>query len=160
MRGKQGRKRDLFQGCSPRKTRCTKLYKSPRDAAVAFAKLMKQSENDSIVHLDFSSPSVGPSAVLREPTCSPMEGARLPLMLPGLKTLVCGHSQSVQHVSRPLTAAQLSLARMCHVDVPFVEVVPCMQGIECTAHLRPAPCAIGERAVVHGYPVLSCWYPV
>ena len=60
-----------------------------------------------IAHLDFSSPSVGPSGMLREPTCSLMEGARLYLMPPGL-TLVCGNAQSVQHVSRPLTAAQLS----------------------------------------------------
>ena len=124
VRGKQGRKRDLFQGCSPRKTRCTKLYKNPREAAIAFAKLMKDTENDPISHLDFSSPSVGPSGMLREPTCSPMEGARLPLMPPGLKTLMCSNSQSVQHVSRPLTAAQLSLARMC--GVAFVEAVPGM----------------------------------
>ena len=63
-------------------------------------------------------------------------------------------SQSV-HVSKPLTAAQLSLARMC--GVPSVEAVPCMQAIaSCTALAVCYRYAIGERmgerAVVHGYP--------
>ena len=93
VRGKQGRKRDKYQGCSLNKTRRTKLFKTLRQAAIAFAKLMKDTENDPIAHLDFSSPSMGPSGMLREPTCSPMEGARLHLMPPGL-TLVCGNAQS------------------------------------------------------------------
>ena len=130
VRGKQGRKRDLFQGCSPRKTRCTKLYKNPREAAIAFAKLMKDTENDPISHLDFSSPSVGPSGMLREPTCSPMEGARLPLTHASkaensdVQQFAERAACEQQHVSRPLTAAQLSLARMC--GVAFVEAVPGM----------------------------------
>ena len=44
--GKQGRERDKYQGYSPNKTRRTKLFKTPREAAIAFAKLMKDTEND------------------------------------------------------------------------------------------------------------------
>ena len=51
VRGKQGRKRDKYQGCSPNKTRRTKLFKTLRQAAIAFAKLMKDTENDPIAHL-------------------------------------------------------------------------------------------------------------
>ena len=60
-----------YQGCSPNKTRRTKLFKTPRKAAIAFPKLMKDTENDPIAHIDFWSPSVGPSVMLREPIPAP-----------------------------------------------------------------------------------------
>ena len=44
VRGKQGRKKDKFQGCTPNKTRRTSLYNTPREAAVALAKLKQRPE--------------------------------------------------------------------------------------------------------------------
>ena len=115
---------------------------SPREAAVAFAKLMQESENDPIQHLNFASPStLGSSAMLREPACSPMEYDRLPLLPHELKSQACVSTPLV-HVSRPLTAAQLVTAFAC--DVPFVEAILCMQDITRTALGRPARCALGE----------------
>ena len=59
VRVKQGRKKDKFQGCTPNKTRRTSLYNTPREAAVALAKLKQRPEelDDPIRHIDFASPA-------------------------------------------------------------------------------------------------------
>ena len=60
VRGKQGRKKNKFQGCTPNKTRRTLLYDTPREAAVALAKLKERPEEqaDPIRHIDFASPAL------------------------------------------------------------------------------------------------------
>ena len=44
VRGKQGRKKDKFQGVTPRKQHRTKLFGTPLEAAVAFAQLKEDLE--------------------------------------------------------------------------------------------------------------------
>ena len=44
VRGGQGRGHDLFQGTTPRKTHCTKLYGTAQQAAVALAQLLQDEE--------------------------------------------------------------------------------------------------------------------
>ena len=39
VRGKQGRRRDQFQGVTPQKKRRTQLFDATREAAIAFAQL-------------------------------------------------------------------------------------------------------------------------
>ena len=65
VRGKQGRKQDKYQGTTPNKTRRTKLFLTPRDAAVALAELKERPQvdpDDPIKHIDFSSPAILPAA--------------------------------------------------------------------------------------------------
>lgn len=45
VRGKQGRKRDKYQGCTPRKTHFTGLYDTALEAAVAFDDLKQDLKN-------------------------------------------------------------------------------------------------------------------
>ena len=45
MHGKQGRQKDKYQGCTPNKTRRTKLFATPREAAVALAELKQRGED-------------------------------------------------------------------------------------------------------------------
>ena len=47
VRGGQGPKRDGFQGYTPRKTHCTKVYKTAHEAAVQLALLKRDRENNS-----------------------------------------------------------------------------------------------------------------
>ena len=125
VRGKQGRKKDKFQGCTPNKTRRTSLYNTPREAAVALAKLKQRPEalSDPIRQIDFASP-VPPagSAALRPDGCLP--GGRLPLR-PELDA--CVFELPCVRVGMPMTMAQLSLARMC--GMPFVQAIPCVHGV-------------------------------
>ena len=44
VRGKQGRKRDKFQGHTPKKQHRTKLFDTPLEAAIAFAQLKEDLE--------------------------------------------------------------------------------------------------------------------
>ena len=44
VRGKQGRKKDKFQGVTPRKQHRTALFDSPLEAAIAFAQLKEDLE--------------------------------------------------------------------------------------------------------------------
>ena len=82
VRGKQGRKKNKFQGCTPSKTRRTSLYNTPREPAVALAKHTQSPEEQEnpIRHIDFASPAlpVG-SAAFRSDGWLP--GGRLPLAL-------------------------------------------------------------------------------
>ena len=48
VRGKQGRKRDKFQGVTPKKRHRTKLCDTPLEAAVAFAQLNEDLELDML----------------------------------------------------------------------------------------------------------------
>ena len=59
VRGKQGRKKKKFQGCTLNKTRRTSLYSTPREAAVALAMLKQRPEEqaDPIRHIDFAFPA-------------------------------------------------------------------------------------------------------
>ena len=47
VRGKQGAKRNEFQGYTPQKTHFTKTYKSAKEAAVNLALLKRELENNS-----------------------------------------------------------------------------------------------------------------
>ena len=46
VRGRQGRYKDKFQGCTPRKTHRTKHCKSAREAAIEFAQLKQKLKLD------------------------------------------------------------------------------------------------------------------
>ena len=45
VRGRQGRQKDKYQGFTPNKTRRTKLFDTPREAAVALAAIKQQGED-------------------------------------------------------------------------------------------------------------------
>ena len=62
----------------------------------------------------------------------------MPLLPPELKTRICVSTPLV-HVSKPLTAAQVSLACIC--QVPCVEAVPCLQGVVRTTLAAGAMCS-------------------
>ena len=136
VRGKQGRQKDKYQGCTPNKTRRTELFDTPREAAVALAVLKQRAEDqvdDPIRHLDFASPVLAAPAAAALPSSS-MPVGRLPLRPQlELRLRVSEAPRMPQvHVGMPMTAAQLSLAHMC--NVPFVRAVPCMPA----AAVRPA----------------------
>ena len=128
VRGKQGRQKDMYQGCTPNKTRRTKLFATPREAALALAAIKQQAEDgvdDPIRHIDFASPALAAAAAAALPMSS-MPVGRLPLrhqLELRLRVSEAPHVPQV-HVGMPMTAAQLSLAHMC--SVPFVRAVPCM----------------------------------
>ena len=128
VRCKQGRQKDMYQGCTPNKTRRTKLFATPREAALALAAIKQQAEDgvdDPIRHIDFASPALAAAAAAALPMSS-MPVGRLPLrpqLELRLRVSEALHVPQV-HVGMPMTAAQLSLAHMC--SVPFVRAVPCM----------------------------------
>ena len=110
---------ELPGNARPTKTRRTKLYKSAREAAVALAELIEQpqEQDDPIRHLDFASPISGALPA----RCVWAAGRRAvvplrPAAEPSARELLC------VHVGMPMTAAQVSLARMC--GMPFVPAVP------------------------------------
>ena len=136
VRGRQGRQKDKYQGFTPNKTRRTKLFDTPREAAVALAAIKQQGEDqfdDPISHIDFASPALTAPAAAALPSSS-MPVGRLPLRPQlELRLRVSEAPRMPQvHVGMPMTAAQLSLAHMC--NVPFVRAVPCMPA----AAVRPA----------------------
>ena len=121
VRGKQGYKKNQFQGTTPRKTRRTKLCNTPREAAVALAELTTthelQEQSDPSRQLLFESPEI--DAPLAR--CGWAAGRRAivplrPAVEPSACVLPC------VHVGMPMTAAQLSLAHMC--GMPFVPAIP------------------------------------
>ena len=128
VRGKQGRKNTKFQGCTPSKTRRTSLYNTPREAAVALAKLTQRPEElaDPIRHIDFASAAlpVG-SAALRSDGWLP--GGRLPLrpeLEPRVSELPC------VRVGMPMTVQQLSVAHNGgHALRPRVHAKPCTPNV-------------------------------
>ena len=136
VRGKQGRQKDKYRGCTPNKTRRTKLFATPREAALALAALKQPAEDgldDPIRHLDFASPA------LAAPAAAALRGSSMPVgQLPlrpqlELRLRVSEDSGVPQvRVGVPMTAAQLALAHMC--SVPFVRAVPYMLA----APVRPA----------------------
>ena len=115
VRGKQGYKKNQFQGTTPRKNRRTKLCNTPREAAVALAELtttqQPQQQDDPSRQLHFTSPVV--DAPLARCGWAAGRRAIVPLRPPveprGCE-LPCVHS------SMPMTPAQLcynSAWRMC-----------------------------------------------
>ena len=120
VRGKQGRKKDKFQGTTPTKTRRTKHFTTAREAAVALAELTRRPRepDDPIAELDFGSPvCVAPFA-----PCVWSSGRRVvkPLRLE-LELRMC--ELPCVHVGMPMTAAQCSLALMC--SMPLACALPC-----------------------------------
>ena len=73
VRGRQGRQKDKYQGFTPNKTRRTKLFDTPREAAVALAAIKQQGEDqfdDPIRHIDFASPALTATAAAALPDSS------------------------------------------------------------------------------------------
>ena len=134
VRGKQGRKKKKFQGCTLNKTRRTSLYSTPREAAVALAMLKQRPEEqaDPIRHIDFASPAPPAClAALRPDGWLP--GGRLPLR-PELEP--CVSELPCVRVGTPMTVQQLSLARMC--GMPCVHAMPCTANV--TGSMLAAKC--------------------
>ena len=103
-------KEDMCQGCTPSKTRRTSLDRTPREAAVALAKLTQcpQELEYPIRHIDFAS-LVLPAghAALRANGWLP--GGRLPLrpeLQPYVSELPC------VRVGMPIIVRQLSVVQM------------------------------------------------
>ena len=121
VRGRQGYSKDKFQGTTPTKKRRTKLFNNAREAAVALAELIQQpqEQDDPIRQLDFASPGCGAPPA----RCVWAAGRRAVVPLrPAAEPSAC--ELACVHVDMPMTAAQLSLARMC--GMPFVPAVPSM----------------------------------
>jgi len=120
VRGKQGYKKNQFQGTTPRKTRRTKLCNTPREAAVALAQLTTthelQEQFDPSRQLHFESPAI--DAPLAR--CGWAAGRRAILPLRPVEPSTC--VLPCVHVGMPMTAAQLSLAHMC--GMAFVPAIP------------------------------------
>ena len=126
VRGRQGRNKDKYQGISPKKTTFTKLHNTPREAALALAKLKQRPReqlDDALKHLDFSSPALALAAprAPQEIACWPERG-RLPLR-PELEPRAC--EPPCVHVGMPMTAAQFALAHV--LGIPFEPAMLCMQ---------------------------------
>ena len=125
VRGKQGYKKNQFQGTTPRKTRRTKLCNTPREAAVALAELtmtrQPQEQYDPTRQLRFESPVIdAPRA-----RCGWAAGRRAILPLhAAVEPRGRGCELPCVHASMPMTPAQLSLAHMC--NIAFVLAVPCV----------------------------------
>ena len=125
VRGKQGRKQDKYQGTTPNKTRRTKLFLTPRDAAVALAELKERPQvdpDDPIKHIDFSSPAILPAAPAALRLSVLAACGVLPLR-PELEPQGCACEQIV-HVGMPLTEAQSRAAFSCGMQ--FVQAFPHM----------------------------------
>ena len=125
VRGKQGRKKDKFQGCTPNKTRRTSLFSTPREAAVALAQLKQQQPTalgETIRTLDFATPQLhaAPEAQQKLPSAS---AAFLP-RLPEVAREPTGVPVRVT-VGAPMTTSQLVLAQAC--GMPFVRAMPCVR---------------------------------
>ena len=125
VRGKQGRKKDKYQGCTPNKTRRTSLFNTPREAAVALAKLRQRPEElaDPIRHINFASPALPAGSAALHPD-GWLPGGRLPL-LPELEPRVS--KLPCVCVGMPMTMAQLSLAHM--LAMPCVHAMPCTPNV-------------------------------
>ena len=119
VRGKQGRKKDKFQGTTPTKTRRTKHFKTARQAAVALAELTQrpQEPDNPIAALDFGSPV---SVALLAP-CVWASGRRVvkpPLPELELRT----YELPCVSVGMPMTTEQCGLALMC--GMPRAHALP------------------------------------
>ena len=109
VRGGQGSKRNKYQGCTPRKTHCTKLYDTAHEAAVNFAllkrRLAEESEDEEIEEIT-KKPRKQRSDKVRAIAPQPMPACAVLTLLPCVAAGEAAQPDQARHRGRPADAAQ------------------------------------------------------